>query len=88
MDKEIVGRKYEWSRFAVHSRRVGSKDWYGASRYKTMEEARTAIEQTGSRFMDIGGLTIDFGEATDLFEYRIVKVDAQCEVLETCFAKV
>lgn len=88
MNKEIVGRNYKFARFEVHSRRVGSEGWYGASRYKTIEEARDAIRKNGSRFMDIGGLTIDLGEATDLFEYRIVKVEAQCEVMETCFAKV
>lgn len=80
---ETVGRKYERVRYEVHSRKSDSDEsaWYGMSKYATPEEAQNSIAQNSKRYVKCGGITLDTGTQDNLFEYRIVKVISQCEVI-------
>lgn len=88
-EPEKVGRKYTAEYFRLSHRMVkdGGKDWYGPGSYKTQEEAQKAINKVGQRYVDVGFI-LDLGPATDLCEYRIVKVVAQCEVVHTEIKKI
>lgn len=87
---ETVGRKYKATWFEVHSRKVGGADekWFGFNHYKTEGEARANIDSMGQRYVNLGGLTMDCGPATDLFEYRIVRKSADCEIVHVETKKV
>lgn len=86
---EQIGHKYSRTRYEVHSRRIGSEGWYGTTRYASQVEAQKAIDSLGGRYMNLGnGLTLDTGEATDIYEYRIVKVEAACEVVHVELKKI
>jgi hypothetical protein len=85
MENETIGRKWKTTRYGLHSRRVGTNDWYGFTKYKTLEEAQKALKELGGRYINVGGITVDFGDAKDHREYRIVKSECEHEVLETHF---
>lgn len=86
--QETVGRKYNQTRWGVHSRRIGGDGiWYGRNNYKTEEDAREHFRKcAGSkpkRYENIGGMVLDFGNRSgEEFEFRIVRVEMQCEVVE------
>lgn len=84
---EEVGRKYELTRYAVGRRRIGGDGkWYGSETCKTLEEAQQALEEAmrGNRHQNVGGgIIVDFGPDDGVrYEYKIVKVVKQFEVLE------
>jgi hypothetical protein len=83
---ETVGRKYQQVRFGLHSRIVGTENWYGQNSYKTLEEAQNALNSLGDRYVDAGGFIMDLGP--ELREYRIVKLVSEVEVLHTEFKKL
>ncbi len=85
---ETIGRIYNTVRFGVHNRKIGTEGWYGVSNYKTLEEARAAIKGHGTRYHNLGGLVIDVGDAKDVYEYRIVRVESVNEVVEAFFKKL
>jgi len=75
---EQVGRQYSQVRYGVHSRRVnGDGNWYGTSHYKTRKEADEALKNLGKPIL--GGM-VSFAGGKELFEYRIVRIEAQCTI--------
>ncbi len=84
---EIIGRKYQRTKFGLHSRSLfGDGKWYGTDIYDSPEDAKEAFSRIGKPIL--GGLVSFEGEGTDLREYRIVKVISEYEVLETFKAKI
>lgn len=83
---ETVGRKYEYVKYGVLSRKVGGDGaWYGSQHYKTEAEARDAFNQAlrGARYEVVGGIAIDFGPDTtgERYERKLVRVVNHCEVI-------
>ncbi len=87
-EPEVVGRKYTKTRYGLHSRELGTKDWFGTSHYKTQEAAQAALDSIGGRFQNVGHITVDFGEAKYLYEYRITEEVSDCTVLSASIKKV
>lgn len=81
--KETVGRQYTKLRYGLHSRKRGEQAWYGTSHYRTEEEAIAALKQLGKRIQTVGCITVDFGEAAEMREYRIVREESACTVTRT-----
>ena len=83
---ETVGRKYEVTRYAILSRKVGGDGkWYGRDNYATLDEAQQAMREakTDRRYQNVGGITVDFGpDNGERYERKLVKVVKHCEVLE------
>lgn len=85
---EQVGRRYEYTRFALLHRKVGGDGaWYGLETYKSLDEAQDALRKCGKRYMSLGGLTVDLGDDGEMYERKIVKVIKQCEVIEVAVTK-
>ena len=87
---EVVGRKYTTTRYAIHTRRVGTETWYrgGGQNHATKAEAVAELKKilgSSRRYLDLGGgLAVDFGpDNGERYERRIVKIDSQCEVVAT-----
>jgi hypothetical protein len=82
---ESVGRKYEYVRYAMLSRKVGGDgEWYGRDNYRTLEEARKVFQESlkGGRYQDVGGIAVDFGpDDGTRYERKLVRVVKQCEVI-------
>lgn len=88
--KEYVGRSVIDTRFTVSSRRYAGdgKSWYGASRYKSIQEARIALNNAGKPIDLGGGFTIGFEGGKEPFEYRISRVDSIATVLHVETRKI
>jgi hypothetical protein len=82
---EQVGRKYEYTRFGVLSRKVGDDGaWYGTLHIKTEAEAQALFKKalSGCRYEMVGGMTVDFGpDSGERYERKLVRAVMHCEVL-------
>jgi len=68
---------YTRERFEVHSRLKGRAQWFCGTRCKTLDEAKKAIARVGA---PICGGIVSMGKK-DAYEYTIVHVVSQCEVV-------
>lgn len=64
-------KTYHVTKYGLISRRKGTKEWYGKTNYKSEEEARNALS---------AAIVID-AKTSDIYDYRIVKYECECEIL-------
>lgn len=79
----MVGEKYKTERYGLLSRKHGTDGpWYGRTNYRSRKEVDDTLKEVGGRYMDLGGgLVVDFGKSDMVYDYRIIKLNCDCEVL-------
>lgn len=83
---EVVGRKYQYVRYGMLTRRIGGNGiWYGNPRHVTEAGARLEFDlalRGSPRIENVGGIGVDFGpDNGERYERKLIKQTIDCEVL-------